>query len=897
MNKVVVITSVVLYLSLLFFIAWGTERLLRRKSLNLINHPTVYALSLAVYCTAWTYYGSVGRAAKGGMEFLTVYIGPTLTCVLFYPILLKILRISRRERINSIADFVAARYGKNFTLGIIVTLCCVIGIIPYIALQLKAVSSSYLILTNQHSVAGLSETYKNTTLYVVVLLGLFIMFFGTRRIDVLERHTGLVAAVAFESLVKLIAFLAAGIFVTWGLFNGFTDIFSRAAADHDLVKLFTINSDGGYGKWLVMLLLPMFAMILLPRQFQMAVVENLDEAHLKKASWQFPLYLFLINIFVLPIALGGLLTFKGTVDPDSFVLALPLHFQQSWLGLFVFIGGFSAATGMIIVETMALAVMMSNHLLIPLLLSVKKLRPQGQSGISSQILFTRRISIIVVLALAFFYDLFVAASFSLVSIGLISMAAVAQFAPALIGGLFWKQASKRAAIAGIVTGFSVWIFTLIVPTLIDTGLLPLSIKNEGLFGIDFLKPQALLGLHLPDLLTHSFFWSFFLNTSVYIGVSLFSKLSDAEKMQAAVFVNILHDQRSKVWQGTAAMKDLRQLLKNFLGAERANNLLQSYAQRHQINLRDENADPRLVLFTERILSGVIGSASARLLVSSVAKEEVIRMEAVMTIARESQQVLELNKELKKKSVELTKASEQLLHANEQLRHMDVMKDEFLYTVTHELRTPLTSIRALSEIIHDNPDMDEETRQHYVSSVVKETERLTHLITSVLSLERYESGRQKLHIQSVHLNQLLQEVTNSLQPLASEKQISIRYQPPDTMFILQCDADLIRQVLYNLVSNALKFVKPAFGVVDVRLRPGYEEVQIWVEDNGRGIEPELHELIFDKFFQARNQTLKKPEGSGLGLAISKRIVEMHGGRIWVESQPEQGSKFVFTLPAS
>lgn len=897
MNKAVVIASAVLYLALLFFIAWFAERLLKRKSVNLTQHPTIYALSLAVYCTAWTYYGSVGRAAKGGIEFLTVYIGPTLTCILFYPLLLKMLRISRRERINSIADFVAARYGKNFTLGIIVTLCCVMGIIPYIALQLKAVSSSYLILTHQHAMPGPGDTYKDTTLYVVLLLGLFIMLFGTRRIDVSEKHAGLVSAVAFESVVKLVAFLAAGIFVTWGVFDGFADIFSQAAAQQQLARLFTISGDGGYGKWLVMLLLPMFAMVLLPRQFQIAVVENTDESHLRKASWQFPLYLFLINIFVLPIALAGLLVFQGGTDPDSFVLALPLHFRQSWLGLFVFIGGFSAATGMIIVETMALAIMMSNHLLIPLLLSVKQLRPRQQAGISRQILFTRRFSIVLVLGLAFFYDLFVAASFSLVSIGLISMAAVAQFAPAVVGGLFWKQASKNAAIAGIVTGFLVWLFTLVVPTLTDTGLLPASIRSAGLFGLSFLRPDALLGLQLPDLLTHSFFWSILLNSGVYISVSLFSRLSEQEKIQAAVFVNILRDQPGTVWRGTAAMKDLKVLLHNFLGSDRANNLLQAYAQRHQIDMNKDNADPRVVLFTERILSGVIGSASARLLVRSVTKDEQIQVEAVLNIAKESQQVLELNKELKKKSVELTKASELLQHANEQLRHMDVLKDEFLYTVTHELRTPLTSIRALSEIIHDNPDMEDDMRQHYLASIVRETERLTHLISSVLNLERYESGRQKLHIESVHLNKLLQDVVASVQPLATENQVQLSYHSPDTMYVLQCDEDLIRQVVYNLVSNALKFVPPGRGRVNLRLHHGYDEVQIWVEDNGKGIEPGLHELIFDKFFQARNQTLKKPEGSGLGLAISRRIIEMHSGRIWVESKPGEGAKFVVALPFS
>jgi signal transduction histidine kinase len=349
-----------------------------------------------------------------------------------------------------------------------------------------------------------------------------------------------------------------------------------------------------------------------------------------------------------------------------------------------------------------------------------------------------------------------------------------------------------------------------------------------------------------------------------------------------------------MWKGTAYLPDLSSLLANFLGNDRAEKILITYAHRNKISLEGKKADPRLVSFAEKILSGVIGSASARIMVSSVTKEEQLKIDEVLHILRESQQMMELNKELKKKSAELEKATRQLTEVNEQLKEMDKTKEEFLYTVTHELRTPITSIRAMTEIVHDNTDMDEEQKQFFLSGVIKETERLSHLITQVLNLEKYESGKQQLHISSVQLNSLIRDAVETIQPLANEKDILTEIKIPDTMFLVQCDEALIRQVLTNLLSNAVKFAAPK-GKVSVSVHSNYDELEVWVEDDGKGIDAGLHELIFDKFFQAKNQTLRKPEGSGLGLAICKKIIDMHGGKIWVNSELNKGSKFVFTLP--
>lgn len=900
MGNLLPISCALIYLALLFGIAYYAEYK-QKQGKSIINSAYVYALSLAVYCTAWTYYGSVGRATTNGIEFLSIYIGPTLAAVLFWPVLQKIIRICKTHRINSIADLISIRYGKNFSIAILVTVLCVLGVIPYIALQLKAISSSIHIVTGTDGMeTSLQRFYVDDTFYITLILSLFIILFGTRSIDASEKHEGLVAAIAFESVIKLIAFLTAGVFIVYVIFNGLGDIFQQAMAREELKKLFVIDGNTSYGSWIGLMVVSMLAVIFLPRQFQVSVVENVEEKHLNKASWLFPLYLLLINIFVFPIALGGNIVFAGSaVNADTYVLALPIKYGMTFLSIFVFIGGFSAASSMIIVDTIALSTMMSNNIATPLFLSAKKFKPATEGGFIRSLINIRRISIIVILALAYIYDKTIAQNLSLVSIGLVSFVAVSQFAPAVLGGIYWKDASKNGAIAGMTVGFVIWFFTLVIPSLVSADLIDHSIMNEGLFGIEWLKPFSLFGLKGFDSIAHAVFWSLLANIGTFVLVSLYSKRSAQEIYQSELLVDIFKHSatpaESTIWKGTAYLPDLNTLLTNFIGEEKAEKLILGYAQRNKIPLDTKKADPRLVGFAERILSGVIGSASARIMVQSVTKEEELKIDEVLRMLRESQQMMELNKELRKKSLELQKATEQLTSVNEQMKQMDVLKDEFLYTVTHELRTPLTSIRAMAEIVHDNPEIEQAEKEKFLGGIIKETERLSHLITQVLNLEKYESGRQKLHIAPVVLNKLITDNIDALEALAREKNVQIIKHLPDTMFLLQCDAALIQQVLNNLISNALKFVDENKGWIKVSIHQDHDELQVWVEDNGPGIAEELQELIFDKFFQARNQTLKKPQGSGLGLAICRRIIEMHQGKIWVEKREEKGSRFIFTIP--
>jgi len=899
-NNIVVILCALFYLGLLFGVAYYAEYRLK-KGRSIINNGYVYALSLAVYCTAWTYYGSVGQASTIGIQFLAVYIGPTIMAALFWPVLRKMIRICKTQRINSIADLISIRYGKNFSLAVVVTILCMVGIIPYIALQLKAISESMNILIGATEIGtGLTNILGDNTFYIAAVLAFFIILFGTRSIDAAEKHEGLVAAIAFESIVKLVAFIAVGIFVTYGLFDGFGDIFSKAANNETLNKLFQFTKNTDYTSWTGLVLLSMLAVVFLPRQFQVSVVENVKESHLKKAIWVFPLYLLLITFFVLPIAFGGyLLLGKTGINADTYVLVLPLQNGAKWLSLFTFIGGFSAATSMIIVETIAISTMMSNNIATPLLLVAKNFKTKGDGQLTNSILNIRRFSILLIIALAFLYDKLVAQHFSLVSIGMVSFAAVAQFAPAVIGGIYWKDASQKGAMAGICIGFFIWFYTAVIPSMASTGFVDISIINNGPWGISWLKPPSLFGMQGMDSITHCFFWSMFFNILLFILVSLYSKRSAQEIYQAEIFVDIFRysvaTEKNVLWKGTAYLPDLNSLLANFLGNERAEKLLITYAQRNKISLENKRADPRLVNFAEKVLGGVIGSASARIMVSSVTKEEELKIDEVLNILRESQQMMELNKELRKKSSELEKATKQLTAVNEQLTEMDKTKDEFLYTVTHELRTPVTSIRAMAEIVHDNTDMEEDQKLQFLAGIIKETERLSHLITQVLNLEKYESGKQLLNRTSVQLNSLIKDAVQSIKPLADAKGITTAIKIPDSMFLVQCDPDLIMQVLNNLLSNAVKFA-PEKGLVAVSVHNNLDGLQIWVEDNGKGIEPGLQELIFDKFFQAKNQTLRKPEGSGLGLAICKKIIDLHGGDIWVVSKLNHGSKFIFTLPA-
>jgi len=893
------------YLCLLFAIAYTVDKRADAGQ-SLIANPYIYTLSIAVYCTSWTFYGSVGRAASSGIDFLPIYLGPTLTFVVWWFVLRKIIRISKAHRITSIADFISSRYGKSTGLSILVTVIAVVGIMPYISLQLKAVSTSFNVLLQYPVVAtppvpAHVPVLADTALLVALVLAAFAILFGTRHIDASEHHEGMVAAIAFESVVKLAAFLAVGIFVTFGLYNGFGDLFAAAQAEPKIVRLLTLDS-GAYGQWMTLMLLSMAAIIFLPRQFQVTVVENVDEAHLQKAVWLFPLYLLAINIFVLPIAIGGLLAFpEGLVDADTFVLTLPMAEQQELLALFVFIGGLSAATGMVIVAAIALSTMISNDLVMPGLLRLSWLRLTERGDLTGLLLFIRRGSILLILLLGYGYFRLAGESDALVTIGLVSFAAAAQFAPAIIGGIFWKGGTRNGALAGLGMGFAVWTYTLLLPSFARSGWLPISFIDLGPLGIELLKPQALFGLQEMDSLSHAMFWSMLANIGGFIGFSLSGRQSAIERIQGALFVDVFKHSGtqgggSRFWRGSATVSDLRALLVRFVGRDRAERALGGYARGRGLNLAKlHEADADLVNFVERLLAGAIGAASARVMVASVAKGEMLRIEEVMEILEETSQVIEYSHGLEQKSRELEATTAQLRAANERLKELDRLKDDFLSTVSHELRTPLTSIRSFSEILFDNPALETAERRRFLTIIVKESERLTRLINQILDLAKMEARRMEWQMEELDPTGVLKEALAATSSLFAERAIKLELKLDDRLPKVHVDRDRLMQVILNLLSNAVKFCHETQGLVVVSAAARDEGLYVSVADNGLGVAAEKRKMIFEKFQQANEALTDRPGGTGLGLAISRQIVEFFGGRIWVESVPGHGAKFSFIIP--
>ncbi len=632
-----------LYMALLFAVAYYADKKKEQKE-SIISTPFVYSLSIAVYATSWTFYGSVGRAATSGLDFLTIYLGPSLAAFSWWFLLRKIVRISKENNITSIADFISSRYGKSQWLGAIITAIAILGIMPYIALQLKAVSTTFAIITGHRGIhillrEGVSSAPPHPGLITAICLTIFSIVFGARRLVSSERHEGLVAAIAVESIVKLIAFWTVGVFVTYGLFGGFTDIFSRFSA-RDPLLFEQLTSLGGPGKisyvsWFSMLFLSTGAIMLLPRQFHVLVIENSREEHIKDAMWRFPAYLFLINLFVVPIAFGGLLLSGGSKGADYFVLTLPLSNGHHWLALLAFLGGFSAAAGMVIVESIAVSTMFLNHLVMPIIV---KLKPRGWFPVL--LINLKRFGICLVIFLGYLYFRVVGETFMLANMGLISFAAAAQFGPALIGGLYWHRGNKIGAIAGLILGFAVWIYTLLVPSLVNSGWWQTALLANGPFGIELLKPTELFGLTGFDIWSNSLFWSMFFNIGAYLSCSIIFPQSESEKEQVRKFVDVYQTPRETVpWETKRLTKPVTimqfvNLMAKFIGESQAHQAIADYLGDGEIDEQGGVSEfelPQLKRFTEKTLAASLGAAASGAVVESFLSDLGSKMEPVYDI--------------------------------------------------------------------------------------------------------------------------------------------------------------------------------------------------------------------------------------------------------------------------
>jgi len=869
------------YVVALFLIAFAADRRARQGKFGWLRSPLVYTLSLSIYCTAWTFYGAVGYAARSGLEFLTIYLGPTLVMVGWWWILRKLVRIGRSQRITSIADLISSRYGKSNLLGVIVTLMAVIGTTPYIALQLQSVTLSFAVFAG-----SAAPDHNATALWVAAGLALFTVLFGTRNLDANERHYGVVTAIAVEAVMKLFALLAVGVFVVWGVADGAGDILARI--DASPIAGWELKP----GRWVSLIFLSAVAFLTLPRMFQVMVVENADERHLSTASWAFPLYLMLMSLFVVPIAVVGLDLMPAGSNPDLFVLTVPLSQGREGLAMLSFLGGFSSATSMVIVAAIALSTMVSNHIVMPIWLSVARQGATVSGDVRQVVLTARRVSIAVILALGYAYYRVSGGGAALAAIGLISFVGVAQFLPALLGGIFWRGATRMGAAAGLLTGFGLWAYTLFLPSFGGSVILSADLLAQGPFGIGWLRPQALFGVSGMDPLVHALFWSLTLNTIAFCTVSLASFPRPQERLQGAQFVNVFdHNPNAQGWvSGMAEAEDLLVMAQRILGPEQAQGLFSREAARQGKAGYLPDISPDFLQRLERELAGSVGAATAHAMIGQIVGGASVSVGDLMAVADETAQMMEYSSQLEAKSAELERTARQLRVVNEKLTDLSVQKDAFLSQISHELRTPMTSIRAFSEIMREG-GMTATERAKYATIIHDETIRLTRLLDDLLDLSVLESGQVEMNMQTADLQSVIERSVTSA---GGDGCLTIHRDPVREQVALLTDPDRLSQVFINLIANACKYCDAEQPELRIRVRRKGGRVEVDFVDNGTGIPVKSQPLIFEKFSRLGDQ--RAAGGAGLGLAISREIMTNLGGSV-IYLPGQGGAAFRVTLPVN
>ena len=1017
-----IVFAAIAYLLFLFVVASYGDRRLGAKTRD--HHSSgsrsvIYALSLAIYCTSWTFFGSVGLASRSGLDFLGIYVGPILMITVGYPLFNHIVSVAKRERITSIADFIASRYGKSAAVGAFAAVIAVLGTVPYIALQLKAISSTVdtMITQVQPSVIALSGAPVETSFFVSVLLALFAMLFGTRHTDATEHQDGLMLAVATESIIKLIAFLAVGIYVTFFLFGGVGDLFSKAQES----SFVSSHSYTGINpsKFLVFTLLSFSAFVLLPRQFHVGVVENHSKQEVKTARWMFPLYLVLINLFVLPVALAGMLVFGNSVNADSYVLALPLQNDAWLLSFLVFVGGLSAATAMVIVACVALAIMISNNLVLPLVLRMRhgdEVRSvRSRQDMSDRLLTIRRSAIFVILALAYAYFHAVEDSAALAAIGLLSFAAVAQFAPAFFIGLFWRRPTSLGALWGMGAGFATWIYTLFLPTVLDADA---SLLISGPFGIDWLRPQAMFGVEAEPL-HHGVFFSLLMNTLAYCIASFARPPKAIERMQASVF-SIYDPNTQNIYErkGRAVtLAELKLSVSNYLGQERCNRAFDAYFQENGQNLQGRDiAGDDLISHAEQLLASAIGAASSRLVISLLlqkhnpAEESTIQLlddaslaiqynrdllqtaidqvdqgisvfdkefllsswnrqfralldlpkkfgqvgtplseiasainenatnraapeqELILNLLdidkttvislKSSDRIIEvhtkalpngglviswndvtektnaahaltianetLENRVRERTEELTRLNEDLAAAREIADTANLGKTRFLAAVGHDILQPLNAARlytsSLVEALADSPN------KQLAGNVDVALESVEDILGAVLAISRLDAGALNPNKRAFAVDRLFNKLDIEFRPIAEAKNLQLDIRSND--FSVISDYSLLRRLLQNLISNAIKYTNGGSVTVDARVKRN--NLIFEVSDTGPGVSKTDQEVMFQEFHRLESGKEVAP-GLGLGLSIVKRLADTLEHKLNVKSQLGKGTKFLVTVP--
>ena len=1015
----VVIAVALGYIGLLFLVASYGDRI-RRLGRDSRARLLIYPLSLAIYCTSWTFFGSVGSASRSGYEFLTIYIGPVLMIGLFAPVIVRVVRLAKAQNITSIADFIAARYGKSQAVAATVALIAIIGTVPYIALQLKAVSFSLeTIIAHSMPTAEVGRPLLgDMALYVALSMAVFAVLFGTRHIDATEHQDGLMLAVAAESIVKLLSFLAVGIFVTFWMFDGPIALFSKAM--NSPLAASVLTREPPLDTLLAMTLLSFFAILLLPRQFHVAVVENNDEREIKRARWMFPIYLILINLFVVPIAIAGLMTFPGgQVDGDMFVLALPLQAGSSVLTIAAFVGGLSAATAMVIVETVALAIMVSNDIVVPWVLQRREALIAGREDVGSLLLTVRRLAIFVILLFAYMYYRFAGDS-QLAAIGILAFAAIAQLAPAFFIGLIWRNATARGAIGGMTVGILTWAYTLLLPTFADNTFL-----TAGPWSIDWLRPQHLFGMELPPLV-HGVMWSLLLNIVATIGFSTGRAPSAIERMQADVFVPTRLAPMTpsfRLWRSSVTVEELTSTVARYLGEERTRSSFESFAAARRINLQpDAEADFQLLRYAEHQLASAIGAASSRLVLSLLLRKRTVSTQAALKLLDDANAAIHYNREIlqtaldhvrqgiavydkdmrlvcwnrqfgeildlppeltrtgvtleeivrhnakqgalgpgpidilvrerlahyvsesepylkrfpdrglvveirtnrmpdggivttatditpsvvaaealeranatlemrvRERTTELTRLNAELGRAKGDAEEANVSKTRFLAAASHDILQPLNAARLYVTSLMEREGDGENAR--LIGNVDASLDAVEEIFGALLDISRLDTGAMRAEFVSFRIDEMLRQLEVEFSPLAREKGLDLQYVP--CSLTVRSDRRLLRRLLQNLVSNAIKYTPKGRVLFGCRLRGG--NLRIDVYDTGLGIPASKKKIIFREFHRL-DEGAKVARGLGLGLSIVQRIGRVLDHKIDLVSVPGRGSRFSVEVPLS
>ncbi len=872
MNSIELFAIIMLYLALLFFIAFWAEK---KKSNFWANNPYVYSLSLAVYCTAWTYYGSIGVAANQGLEYLAIYIGPIIIIPAWIVINSKIIRISRVNKISSIADFISLRYGNSRSFGAIISVVCILAIIPYIGLQIKAISDTFHLVTKSENP---NNIFTDTATYVVLLIAIFSSYYGTRYVDASEKRLGIISAVAVESFLKLIFFIILGVFVTYGIFNGFDDIYEKAKNLPEFTQRNSFNGLEGSFNWMLTSLLSMTAIFLLPRQFHTTIIENRKENHLKTAIWVFPLYLLIFNFFVFPIAWGGKILFLGqNVNPELFPILIPQKFGSILISVIVFLGGLSASISMIIISSVTLSIMLSNNVIIPYGW-IDTFKTKNDTFNNKNIVNIRKVSIFLLIITAFVFYKYLILESSLFSVGLVSFVLIAQLAPSFFGAIFWRRGTYTGAVIGLILGILICYINLIIPQYLKAINPELAINQYRI--LQFFKIPYL------ETIPQVFFWSLLANSTVFTIISVSSKGNYRERNYAEIYVDInryiQNHEGAYIWKGKANVSDIRKILVRFLGDKKTKQALKIFNLKYNIDDENDTADSRFIKFSENLLSGRIGTASAKILIEGVTKEDKISLPEVLKILEESKENITLNRRLTEQSRQLRRLSDDLRSANSSLIEKDKQKDDFLDSVTHELRTPITAIRAAGEILLDDDDIPVEIKKDFLENIISESDRLNEIINDILYLDKLESGTIKLNINKNNIIDTYHKALKPIYHLIQQKNIhqsEINLLNGNEFYY---DEARIIQVFQNILGNAYKFTEEG-GMIQVKFQEKDNLLKIGIFNTGKKIPEEDIELIFDKFYQSKHQNIRKPVGTGLGLAICKKIIDAHQGKIYAENK--------------